>query len=245
MKSGSLLAMPHPVNQTHPRKVDGLGQALLPLRCLACEEPGHAGLDLCPDCLAALPWNHAACARCALPLPRPAPRCGRCAGAVPPQASARAVFLHAAPIDQLHRHLKFHGDLAAGRLLGQLLARALAGAPRPQALAWLPLHRARLRQRGYDQALELARPLASALGLPLLAGRLQRRRATAPQSELDAAARQRNVRGAFAVAPGPPLPAHVALFDDVMTTGATLQEAARALRRAGVARVDLWALARA
>lgn len=222
-----------------------LGRALLPLRCLACEEPGSDGLDLCPECLAALPWNRSACARCALPLPRPAPRCGRCAGGRPPQASAQAVFLHARPVDLLHRRLKFHGDLAAGRLLGQLLARSLAGAPRPAALVALPLHRARLRQRGYDQALELARPLARALGLPLLAGRLRRARHSLPQSGLDARARRRNVRGAFVVAPGPPLPAHLALFDDVMTTGATLQEAARALRRAGVERVDLWALARA
>lgn len=222
-----------------------LGRALLPLRCLACQEPGAAGLDLCPACRAALPWNHSACARCALPLPRPAPRCGRCAGARPPQAAARAVFLHAAPVDQLHRRLKFHGDLAAGRLLGQLLAEGLAGAARPQALVPLPLHRSRLRQRGYDQALELARPLARALRLPLLDGRLARGRATAPQSRLDAAARRRNVRGAFEILAGPSLPAHLALFDDVMTTGATLQEAARALRRAGVQRVDLWALARA
>ena len=222
-----------------------LGRALLPLRCLACGEPGAAGLDLCPACHDDLPWNHSACARCALPLPRPAPRCGRCAGARLPQALARAVFRHAAPVDQLHRRLKFRGDLAAGRLLGQLLAEGLAGAPRPAALVPLPLHHARLRQRGYDQALELARPLARTLGLPLLADRLRRPRATAPQAELDAAARRHNVRGAFAVAGGPALPAHVALFDDVMTTGATLQEAARALRQSGVARVDLWALARA
>ena len=95
------------------------------------------------------------------------------------------------------------------------------------------------------QALELARPLAAGLGLPLCEGRLLRRRHTAPQSELDAAARRRNVRGCFALGPGPPLPAQLALFDDVMTTGATLHEAARLLRRAGVARVELWAVARA
>lgn len=223
----------------------GLARALLPLRCLACEEPGDDGLDLCPECRAELPFNRAACARCALPLPRPAPRCGRCAGGRLPQASARAVFRFERPVDQWHRRLKFHGDLAAGRLLGQLLAAELAGAPRPAALVPLPLHRTRLRQRGFDQALELARPLARALDLPLLSDRLRRRRHTAPQSELDAPARRRNVRGAFVVAPGPPLPGHLALFDDVMTTGATLQEAARALRRAGVERVDLWALARA
>src|SRR3546814_4400461 len=77
---------------------------------------------------------------------------------------------------------KFHHDLAAGRLLSQLMAKALADAGRPQALLAVPLHRARLRTRGYDQALELARPLARALGIPLLPGALVRSRATSPQS---------------------------------------------------------------
>src|SRR3546814_7526919 len=124
------------------------------------------------------------------------------------------------------------------------MAKALADAGRPQALLAVPLHRARLRTRGYDQALELARPLARALVIPLLPGALVRSRATSPQSELDAARRRRNLRGAFSVAPDTRLPAHVALVDDVMTTGATLHAAAIALRRAGVMRVDAWVCAR-
>ncbi|GAB2665845.1 ComF family protein [Arenimonas aestuarii] len=223
----------------------GLGPALLPWRCLVCTDPGAGGVDLCLACRHDLPWNRSACARCGLPLPRPAARCGRCLGSPPIQASTRAVFRYSPPLDRLLLRLKFHGDLAAGRLLAALLAEDLAGAPRPAALVPIPLHRRRLRQRGYDQALELARPLAGVLALPLLADGLQRARATAPQSELDARARRRNVRGAFQVSPGITLPAHVALFDDVMTTGATLAEAARQLRRAGVARVDLWVAARA
>ncbi|WP_342780506.1 ComF family protein [Arenimonas fontis] len=156
-----------------------------------------------------------------------------------------AAFLYAPPLDRLLPRLKFHADLAAGRLLTQLALPAFMAAPRPQALLPLPLHRSRLRRRGFDQALELARPLARALGLPLLTGGLRRRRATAAQSGLEARERRRNVRGAFAVPAGVPLPDHLALFDDVMTTGATLDEAARVLRTAGVRRVDLWALARA
>ena len=222
-----------------------LGPALLPWRCLVCTEPGETGRDLCPACYRDLPWNRSACARCGLPLPRPAPRCGRCLPGRPVQASTQAVFRYAPPLDRLLPRLKFHGDLAAGRLLSGLLAQGLAEAPRPAALVPVPLHHRRLRQRGYDQALELARPLARALDLPLLAGHLQRHRATVPQSELDAAARRRNVRGAFGVADGTALPRHVALVDDVMTTGATLAEAARALSRAGVSRVDLWVAARA
>lgn len=223
----------------------GLGPALLPWRCLVCSDPGEAGLDLCPACRRDLPWNRSACARCGLPLPRPAPRCGRCLVGRPAQASTHAVFCYAPPLDRLLPRLKFHGDLAAGRLIAGLLAQSLAGAPQPGALVPIPLHRQRLRQRGYDQALELARPLARTLGLPLLADALQRVRATAPQSELGARARRGNVRGAFRLSTGISLPAHVALFDDVMTTGATLAEAARLLRRAGVARVDLWVAARA
>lgn len=231
----------------------GLGPALLPPRCLVCASPGervrghgrNEDRDLCAACHLDLPWNHSACARCGLPLPRAAPRCGRCQGGRPVQAATQAVFRYEPPLDRLLPRLKFHGDLAAGRLLVQLLAQRLAGAPRPDALVPIPLHRRRLRQRGYDQALELARPLACRLGVPLLAGRLVRQRATAAQSELDANARKGNVRGAFALVPGAPLPVHVALFDDVMTTGATLAEAARVLRRAGVARVDLWVAARA
>jgi len=109
----------------------------------------------------------------------------------------------------------------------------------------VPLHRSRLRQRGYNQALELARPLAARLGVPLAHDVLVRSRDTSAQTELDRAARRRNVRGAFHLREAIVLPDHVALFDDVMTTGATLAECARLLKRAGVRRVDAWALARA
>ncbi len=115
----------------------------------------------------------------------------------------------------------------------------------PQLLLVVPLHQKRLRQRGYNQALELARPLARALDVPLRHDILQRFRATDAQTELDALSRRRNVRGAFVLREGVALPAHVAILDDVMTTGATLAECARVLRRNGVQRVDVWALARA
>src|SRR5262249_21777320 len=117
--------------------------------------------------------------------------------------------------------------------------------PHPDALIPIPLHPQRLRERGYNQALELARPLAREFGIDLRPDALVRQRATQAQSELDAAQRRRNLRGAFAVAPGVEVPAHVALIDDVMTTGTTLREAARTLLHAGALRVDVWALARA
>ncbi len=230
-----------------------LGRALLPPRCLVCESPGADGRDLCAACRDALPWNHPACPRCALPVPAGG-RCGRCLRRPPPMDATVAALAYRFPLDRLMPRFKFHGDLAVGRLLGQLLAEALPGpapgargptwAAGPQALVPVPLHPRRLRERGYDQALELARPLGRALGLPLRADGLRRVRATAAQSTLGAAARQGNVRGAFIAAPGP-WPERVALLDDVMTTGATLGECARALRRVGVLRVDAWVVARA
>ncbi|MFC0676303.1 ComF family protein [Lysobacter korlensis] len=226
---------------------------LWPSRCLVCGEPGSEALDLCDACEQALPRNHSACGSCAIPLPMPAPACGACLrrsgwlarrGSGSAVAAVHAPFVYARPLDRLLPRYKFHDDLAAGRLLAQLMTQALASAPRPDALIPVPLHRSRLRRRGYDQALELARPLAGALGLPLIAEALVRTRATDAQSCLSASHRRRNLRDAFAVRPGARLPAHVVLVDDVMTTGATLQAAASALRRAGVARVDAWVCAR-
>jgi ComF family protein len=229
--------------------VDGrlprLLQALWPPCCLVCGERGDRGRDLCAACAGALPSLRIACPTCALPLPLPAPACGACLGDVPPLAAVHAAFVYTRPLDRLLPRFKFHGDLAAGRLLAQLLADACAEWARPDALVPIALHRTRLRQRGYDQALELARPVAHRHGIVLCPQLLVRHRATAPQSaQADAATRRRNLRDAFSVPAGAALPAHVALVDDVMTTGATLHAAAKALRRAGVARVDAWVCAR-
>jgi ComF family protein len=174
-------------------------------------------------------------------------RCDACRRSPPPLTRVVAPFLYAPPLDRWLPRFKFHRDMAAGRLLAQLLLEACAAAPRPDALVPVPLHRKRLRARGYDQALELAKPLAHALALPLRDDLLRRTRATAAQSSLQAAERHRNMIGAFAVVLrrcGRPLPAHVALVDDVMTTGTTLHAAARTLLEAGVARVDAWICAR-
>ena len=253
--------MPAAVNQTPPDEVDGFrarvgfwlrndaSHLLWPARCLVCGEAGEEARDLCPACSRALPWQRGACMRCALPLPAATSTtdthciCGQCLRHPPPLQAVHAACAYAFPVDRLLPRFKFHRDLAAGRLLAQLMAEAFIPVERPQAVVALPLHRSRLRARGYDQALELARPLARALQLPLLEGALRRTRATAPQSELSAPARRRNLHGAFAC-DGMALPAHVVLVDDVMTTGATLHAAARALRRAGVERVDAWVCAR-
>jgi ComF family protein len=132
----------------------------------------------------------------------------------------------------------------AARTRARALALAHDGTVAPPVLVPIPLHRGRLRERGYDQALELARPLARCLDLPLQAQALVRVRDTSAQSRLDASQRRRNLRDAFAWNRDIAMPAHVVLIDDVMTTGATLHSAARALRRAGAVRVDAWVCAR-
>jgi len=253
--------MSGPVNLARAAPVDGwlgrIGRGLWAPRCLVCGEAAAGPLDLCRACEAALPWMPEACLHCAMPLPPAGPRpgttapgpgdrlCSACQHDPPPLAETFAAFLYGFPLDRLLPRLKFHGDLAAGRLLAQAMAVACGARARPDVLVPVPLHRARLRQRGYNQALELARPLGRMLGLPVRADLLQRRRNTTAQSRLDAGARAANLRGAFAVPARLDPPPHVALVDDVMTTGATLNAAADALQEAGVERVTAWVCARA
>ena len=227
------------------RTLLGLRHFVLPLRCLLCGAAGANGMDLCADCAAELPRNRSCCARCALPLAAPAELCGECQRHTPSWDAGWAPFRYGWPLDRLESRYKFAGDLAAGRVLSVLWQREPCPVELPALLLSVPLHRSRLRQRGYNQALELARPLAKALHVPLRHDVLQRQRRTDAQTELDASSRRRNVRGAFALREGVALPPHVAILDDVMTTGATLAECARVLKHSGVTRVDVWALARA
>jgi ComF family protein len=218
---------------------------LLPWRCLLCGDDGADGIDLCTGCADEMPRNTPCCERCALPLPVSAPLCGRCQRKAPPWDSAWAPFRYAWPLDRLETRFKFGRDLAAGRALATLWRHATPPSALPQLIVPVPLHPRRLRERGYNQAWELARPLARALRIPCDIDALQRVRNTDAQTGLDAPARRRNLRDAFVLREGIVLPAHVAILDDVFTTGATLAECARVLKRAGVARVDVWALARA
>jgi ComF family protein len=229
------------------RPLAGLTRLLLPPRCLHCGAAGEAGRDLCADCRGLLPHNACACPRCALPIPQPAPACGRCLKRAPPASQALAPFVYADPVDRWLPRFKFARDLAAGRVLADLMLedpRLPALINGIDAMVPLPLHRARLGERGYNQALELARPLARTLGLPLRPDWLQRIRATAPQTGLDARARRRNLRGAF-VADAAMRGQRVLLIDDVITTGSSMLEASRACRRAGAVEIRVLAVARA
>jgi ComF family protein len=225
-------------------------QWLFPPLCVLCGAKGHAGMDLCADCREDLPRNTRACVQCALPLTTPhSTLCGQCLQKAPPFDRAHALWRYEPPVQQWVARLKFRQELVYAQLMGQLLASHLTQLydlqdKKPDLILPVPLHAGRLRERGFNQAVEIARPVGCRLGIPLGFTQCQRIKSTHPQTELPAKERRRNVRGAFHVNQN--LDAgYVALVDDVMTTGQTVHELARTLRRAGVARIDVWVCARA
>ena len=230
-----------------------LQSVLFPPTCLLCGEAGEDDRDLCRHCRADLPYNGFACPCCAHPLEaqtQSAVLCGACLRTPPLFDQAYAPLLYQPPVDYLIKALKFGGRLTVARLLGGLLAellqqQALAKqrGPWPECLLPVPLHPSRLRERGFNQSLELARPLASRLGLELAPALLRRIRPTSPQTGLDAEARRSNVRGAFSLRRDVVF-RHVAIVDDVVTTGSTASELARLLRASGVEKIEVWACAR-
>jgi ComF family protein len=202
---------------------------------------------ICDYCLGDLPWNRSACGACGLPIPATAGvTCGPCLRKAPPWNSAIAALRYEFPVRELVRKFKFKRHLACGRVLSGLLAcRVQQSADHPGRLIPVPLHGLRLFRRGFNQSYEIARYLGKTLGIPLFARELRRTRRTRSQSGLDAAGRRGNLKNAFGWRGGSLEGMHVALVDDVMTTGATLAECARVLHRAGAARVDAWVVARA
>lgn len=220
---------------------------LFPPRCRLCLAAGQPGLDLCAACRDELPWLDNTCRTCALPLPADSSGiCARCLQTPTDLDACHALFAYRSPVDSWIQALKFNRDLSLAALLGTLLTqhRAIATpaeGQRPQVMA-VPLHSKRLRQRGYNQAYELARPLF-ANGYKPASGRCRRQRHTAAQSTLDRLQRRRNLRGAFEVT-GSLQGQRLLLVDDVITTGATLNELASVLKQAGADRVEAIAVAR-
>lgn len=209
--------------------------------CYLCR--GAADAVLCAACDADLPrLAGPRCPRCALASPA-GEVCGRCLARPPAFDATVAALAYAFPADVLVQALKFRGELALAPLLGRLLAARLERAERVDVVLPVPLSAARLRARGFNQALEIARHLGPDGGARLEPRLAERSRDTAAQMDLPHAERAKNVRGAFRCARALE-GAAVALVDDVMTTGATLDELAAALKRAGAARVVNWVLAR-
>ncbi len=220
---------------------------LYPPTCLLCGAPGEGSRDLCDGCLHDLPWITNPCPICATPLPDGAAGpCGRCLNRPPPFARAVIPFRYAPPLDHLIRGFKYRERLVPGRVVGELAATAIAErvADRPHLIVPVPLHPRQLRRRGYNQALELARPLAGSLGVPLAPRLCRRLRETASQAGLSAKDRHRNVKGAFGVT-GAVRGLRIALVDDVLSTGSTVGELTRVLLKAGADQVEVFACARA
>ncbi len=204
-----------------------------------------ADTGLCQGCLADLPRNRIACRRCAIPVGGEHELCARCRHNPPPFDATVAPWLYQGSMVNLIHRLKSLGQQPYARLLGGLLAEQLAerSATRPELILPAPAHRLRLRERGFNQAVEIARAVSHANGVPARADLLRKVRVTEHQSALTREQRLRNLRNAFSLIDEVPA-RHVALLDDVITTGATTRELARLLKRHGVERVDVWALAR-
>jgi ComF family protein len=219
----------------------------LPSQCEVCRLWGR--LQVCSSCTQRFAAPVPRCACCGLKLGVAQARCGDCLQHPPPFVHTVCAADYGFPWDDLVTRFKFHQQPELARALAAVLAQAVhhSGLPLPQQVLPVPLAAPRLAQRGYNQAWELARRVAHSLQLPAQASLLWRVLDTPHQANLARAERQHNLRGAFMVNPTALAQCagqHLALVDDVMTTGATLREAAAALMQAGAAQVDVWVLAR-
>jgi ComF family protein len=193
--------------------------------------------------VADLPWHtQPQCPQCATPTLL-GQTCGACLKHPPAFDRTFAAVAYAFPLDRLIPRLKYHGQLAVAPALGECLARMVETAPGPDRVMAMPLHAKRIRERGFNHATEIARDVVKRLGLPLDTTSCQRIRDTPPQMGLKHDARRRNLRGAFTCS-GDVRGQHVALVDDVMTTGTSLDELAATLKQAGAREVSCWVAAR-
>jgi len=218
---------------------------LLPTFCLLCHTK-TLGDALCSPCFEELPWQVHNCVRCGLSLSE-TQICGECAKNPPPYDHTVCLFDYQTPIAQLILSLKFAGKLAYAKLLGELMTARIAQHYQteniPELIIPVPLHVQRLKERGYNQALEIARPIAKQLKMALDVTSCVRVLPTLPQAMSQLDTRKQNMKDAFEVKQV--LQAkHVAIIDDVVTTGSTVAELASVLKKAGVARVDVWCCAR-
>jgi ComF family protein len=215
---------------------------IFPRNCLLCGAVSGSQ-SICRGCQDDLPWHRQPqCPQCATPTLH-GQVCGACLRKPPTFDRTHAALLYAFPLDRMIPRLKYQAQLAIAPALGECLAQAVQNVPRPDRLIPMPLHARRIRERGFNHATEIAREVAKRLELPLDLASCQRNRDTPPQMGLKHDARRRNVRGAFACS-GDVSGLHIALVDDVMTTGTSLDELAKTLKRAGAREVSCWVVAR-
>jgi ComF family protein len=236
-----------PTLLTALRRSTGLLSAYLPTLCVICH--GWCRGGICDACERSFAAPRPRCQRCARPTAVHLERCGDCVAQTPAFDRCFTFADYSEPWNHLLAAFKYRQSVELAGCLAAGLGRALAAgqAPRPDWVLPVPLSGERLRERGYNQAFELARRLAAEHGVATSATLLQRHRDTPHQTGMTREQRERNLRDAFWVDDPVGLcmrDAHVALVDDVLTTGATANAAAHALRRAGARAVDVWVVAR-
>jgi len=226
--------------------------------CCLCDTQGISGLDLCHECHKSLPHNHFCCSRCAVPVLFATPDdecirlCGRCLSASGDIDEAIIPYLYRPPVDFMIKRLKFSEENKFSRLLGDLLSDAIEShytdksrQDFPDVVLPVPVHRQRLLERGFNQAEQIARTVTDRFGLRADTTSIARSVLKLPQSSLSAAQREANIRRAFEVRqPDNIRGKHVAIVDDVYTTGATARSVSRRLKSAGARRISMWAVAR-
>lgn len=218
-----------------------IGRTLLAQDCLLCQTASGEEL-LCRSCARELPLATSACPRCAA-AGSGATECGACIADPPHFDASCAAYAYAYPIDVLVQALKYGGQLALAGLFAQALHRRIGRAQAVDLILPLPLHPARLAERGFNQSAEIAKALSRLSGITVEMRLARRVRNTAPQTALPWRERAGNMRRAFACA-GDLAGLRIAVVDDVMTSGATLDEFARTLKKSGAARVENWVVAR-
>ena len=214
--------------------------------CLLCGETSDTGVCLCTACLEDLPVIEHSCRKCGLPTEEDTPLCGYCLIETPLNHRAVSVLHYKSPVDYLIKKLKYHHQLEVADLLGKLIVDKLKRLEweLPEQIIPVPLHVSRLEQRGYNQAVEIARTVSKTLNIPINLTNCVRTRITTPQIELSIVDRKNNLTNAFEVVHQIPAK-HVAIIDDVMTTGSTLNALTTALLNSGIQKVDIWACSRA
>lgn len=212
--------------------------------CLLCADYQGGQLGLCEPCATSLPWHQATqCPQCA--LMSDGGLCGSCINSAPDFDATHALFTYAYPIDSLLQQYKYNEMLHLADVFAKLFydQNAAKLSRKIDLILPMPMHAQRLRERGFNQALEFARCLAKRLQLPIDYQSCQRVKLTPPQAGLPLKDRIKNVRGVFECKK-PLQGLNVAIIDDVMTTGASLNELAKTLKKAGAARIECWVIAR-
>lgn len=220
-------------------------EILLPHYCILCGSSSQTYLDLCVGCLNDLPRIKTACAYCGIPLIHANSICGTCLKKRPLYNSLFAPFHYQHPINYIISAIKFRHKLSFTQLLGNLVAKELQQHIKllPDVIIPIPLHPERLRDRGYNQALEIAKPISHLLQIPIDYSVCIRTKMTQQQTGLVLAERIKNIRNAFHVAHDF-MAKKVAIVDDVVTTGSTVTELCKVLRAYGVEHIQVWSCAR-